>query len=117
VTTQAAIWLICRGTKSRFWIRHVGHAIVVVVGWVRCCRRLKLLLFHLLLFGAFDKSSLDAQTTIGKVLAAVVANLFVPVATAALTIEACQNSGALLLSVYSNATILVVNLSRKREIL
>ena len=64
----------------------------------------------MVLLGALDKASLDAQSRIGEILAAVVANLFLPIAARALPVEADQDGGAFGGCVNADATVAIVNL-------
>lgn len=125
VTTKAAIRLILRRNKPCLGVGHIRHVIVVRrrgghqgTSLFHSTSRLLLrldslrleLLGKLFLFRSLDKATLDAESAIRQTLAAVVANLLVPVASRALVIVSSDNGCAFRRRVDSNAAILVVHL-------
>lgn len=85
---------------TRLWSK--STAVVVLVGLV-------------LVRASFHETALDAQPSIRQVLAAVVANLLVPVAIAALFHVTSNYCGSFLGGVDSNAAILVIHLGQEEE--
>ena len=104
MTTSTTVGLVVRRTESGFWIRHIGHVLIR-----RRCWRHRL---GLLLCRSLDEPSLDSHPPVGKILATIVADLFVPDPSRPLAIEASNNGCSFGRSVDTNTPVLVIDLRK-----
>ncbi len=140
MSAHSAIRLVICWTEPGIWVADVRHIrIIVALGnlsifrngrYFGTGRRRSIITGFAGLFGSFIsrwslwcflffcwnyrrslyKSSLDSQSSIGKVLSAVVSNLFVPHSACSFALKSGNDRSSFRRCVYSNTTILVVYL-------
>lgn len=99
MTTSTTKWQLCSRCKASLGISHVGQ-----------------INFPVILGRSLDEATLDAQATISEILAATIANLFIPNTTRTFVVKPSDNSSPFSGSVDTNATILIVSLSEVERV-